>query len=47
VLVVAGGVTILATTWLFLMFRGGEVTGRQLSRSTLLYLLFAGASLIR
>lgn len=46
-LVLAGGVTIIATALLFFMFRGGEVTGKKLTRSSLLYLLFAGAVLIR
>ncbi len=46
-LVLAGCVTIVATGLLYLMFRGGEVTGKQLSRSSLLYLLFAGALLLR
>lgn len=46
-LVIAGCVTIVATALLFWMFRGGEVTGKQLSRSSLLYLLFAGALLLR
>jgi len=46
-LVLAGCVTIIATALLFLMFRGGEVNGKQLSRSSLLYLLFAGALFFR
>lgn len=46
-LVLAGGVTIVATLLLFFMFRGGVVTGRKLSQSSLLYLLFAGAVLLR
>lgn len=46
-LVLAGGVTIIATTLLFLMFRGGVVTGKQLSRFSLLYALFAGALFLR
>lgn len=46
-LVLAGGVTIIATALLFFMFRGGVVTGKQLSRSSLLYALFAGALFIR
>jgi cation:H+ antiporter len=46
-LILAGGVTIIATVLLFLMFRGGAVTGQKLSRSSLLYLLFAGALLLR
>ncbi len=46
-LVLAGGATITATALLFFMFRGGEVTGKKLTRSSLLYLLFAGAVLIR
>jgi cation:H+ antiporter len=46
-LILAGGVTIIATTLLFFMFRGGAVTGKQLSRSSLLYALFAGALLFR
>ena len=31
---------------LFLMFRGGRVTGKRLSWASLLYLLFAGALLL-
>jgi len=46
-LIIAGGVTIIATLLLYSMFRGGVVTGKKLSRSSLLYLLFAGALLIR
>jgi cation:H+ antiporter len=46
-LVLAGGVTTIATLLLYLMFRGGAVTGKKLSRSSLLYLLFAGALLLR
>jgi cation:H+ antiporter len=46
-LILAGGVTIIATALLFFMFRGGAVTGKKLSRSSLLYLLFAGALLLR
>jgi cation:H+ antiporter len=46
-LIVAGGVTALAVVALFLMFRGGRVTGKRLSWASLLYLLFAGALLLR
>jgi cation:H+ antiporter len=42
-LVLAGVVTALAVLALFLMFRGGRITGRRLSWASLLYLLFAGA----
>jgi len=42
-LVLAGVVTALAVLALFLMFRGGRITGRRLSWTSLLYLLFAGA----
>jgi cation:H+ antiporter len=45
--IVAGGVTALAVVALFLMFRGGRVTGKRLSWASLLYLLFAGALLLR
>jgi cation:H+ antiporter len=45
-LVLAGGVTALAIVMLFLMFRG-QVTGKRLSWSSLLYLLFAGTLLLR
>jgi cation:H+ antiporter len=46
-LILAGGVTTVAVVALFLMFRGGRVTGKQLSWSSLLYLLFAGLLLLR
>jgi cation:H+ antiporter len=46
-LVLAGGVTALAVVMLFLMFRGGRVTGKRLSWSSLLYLPFAGTLLLR
>lgn len=46
-LILAGGVTMIATLLLYLMFRAGAVTGQKLSRSSLLYLLFVGALLIR
>ena len=46
-LIVAAGVTALAVVALFLMFRGGRVTGKRLSWASLLYLLFAGAPLVR
>src|SRR5258708_316109 len=46
-LIVAAGVTALAVVALFLMFRGGRVTGKRLSWASLLYLLFAGALLVR
>ena len=42
-LILAGAVTVLAVLVLFLMFRGGRITGRRLSWASLLYLLFAGA----
>jgi len=42
-LILAGVVTALAVLALFLMFRGGRITGRRLSWTNLLYLLFAGA----
>jgi cation:H+ antiporter len=45
-LIIAGSVTTLAVVALFLMFRGGRVTGRRLSWASLLYLLFAGALLL-
>ncbi len=43
----AGGVTAIAVLALFFMFRGEKVTGKRLSWSSLLYLLFAGALLLR
>jgi cation:H+ antiporter len=46
-LILAGGVTALAIVALFLMFRGGRVTGKRLSWSSLLYLLFAGSLFLR
>jgi cation:H+ antiporter len=42
-LVLAGVVTALAVLALFLLFRGGRITGRRLSWASLLYLFFAGA----
>lgn len=45
--VLAGGITAIAVTVLFLMFRGGRVTGKQLSWSSVLYLVFAGLLLLR
>jgi cation:H+ antiporter len=45
-LIIAGSVTTLAVVALFLMFRGGRVTGRRLSWASLFYLLFAGALLL-
>lgn len=42
-LILAGAVTTLAVLLLFLLFRGGRITGRRLSLASLLYLLFAGA----
>ena len=45
--ILAGGVTAIAVAVLFLMFRGGRVTGQQLTWSSLLYLLFAGLLLLR
>lgn len=46
-LILAGGITILAVLALFFVFRGGAVTGRRLSWSSLWYLFFAGALLFR
>jgi hypothetical protein len=45
-LIIAGSVTTLAVVALFLMFRGGRVTGKRLSWASVLYLLFAGALLL-
>lgn len=45
--ILAGGITAIAVACLFLMFRGGNVTGKQLSWASLLYLLFAGLLLVR
>lgn len=42
-LILAGAVTAVAVLALFLLFRGGRITGRRLSLASLLYLLFAGA----
>ena len=42
-LVLAGAVTALAVLALFILCRGGRITGRRLSWASLLYLLFAGA----
>ena len=42
-LVVAGIVTMIAVVYLFLTFRTGVVTGRRLSLTALLYLVFAAA----
>ncbi len=46
-LIFAGCITAIAVVFLFLMFRGGRVTGRRLSWASLLYLLFAGSLLLR
>jgi cation:H+ antiporter len=43
----AAGITTIAVAALFLMFRGGRVTGKQLTWSSLLYLIFAGLLLLR
>jgi cation:H+ antiporter len=43
----AGFITAIAVAALFLMFRGGRVTGKQLSWASVLYLVFAGLLLIR
>jgi cation:H+ antiporter len=45
--VLAGGVTAIAVTFLYLMFRGGRVMGQQLTWSSLLYLIFAGLLFLR
>ena len=45
--ILAAGITAIAVTALFLMFRGGRVTGKQLTWSSLLYLIFAGLLLLR
>jgi cation:H+ antiporter len=42
-LILAGAVTAVAALALFLLFRGGRITGKRLSLASLLYLLFAGA----
>jgi cation:H+ antiporter len=42
-LILAGAVTMLAVLALFLLFRGGRITGKRLSLASLLYLMFAGA----
>jgi hypothetical protein len=36
-------VTAIAIVTLFVLFRGGRITGRRLSWASLLYLLFEGA----
>jgi cation:H+ antiporter len=41
-LILAGAVTTLAVLVLFVLFRGGRITGKRLSLATLLYLVFAG-----
>jgi len=46
-LMLAGGITIVAVLALFFAFRGGAITGRRLSWSSLWYLLFAGALMFR
>lgn len=46
-LILAGGVTAIAVLALFFMFRGERVTGKRLSWASLLYLLFAGALMLR
>ena len=45
--ILAGTITAIAVAALFLMFRGGRVTGKQLTWSSLLYLVFAGLLLLR
>ncbi len=45
--ILAGVVTAIAVACLYLMFRGGQVTGKQLSWASLLYLLFAGLLMAR
>ncbi len=45
--ILAGAITAIAVAVLFLMFRGGRVTGKQLTWSSLLYLVFAGLLLLR
>ncbi|HEY3919713.1 MAG TPA: hypothetical protein VGL83_18130 [Stellaceae bacterium] len=45
--ILAAGVTAIAVSALFLMFRGGHVTGTQLTWSSVLYLIFAGLLLLR
>ena len=46
-LIAAAAVTTIAVLTLFFMFRGERVTGRRLSWSSALYLLFVGALLLR
>ena len=45
--ILAGAITAIAVAALFLMFRGGKVTGKQLTWSSVLYLVFAGLLLLR
>jgi cation:H+ antiporter len=45
--ILAACITAIAVAALFFMFRGGRVTGKQLTWSSLLYLVFAGLLLIR
>lgn len=45
--ILAAGITAIAVMALFLMFRGGRVTGKQLTWSSVLYLIFAGLLLLR
>jgi cation:H+ antiporter len=45
--ILAACITAIAVAALFLMFRGGKVTGKQLTWSSLLYLVFAGLLLLR
>lgn len=42
-LILAGAMTTIAVLALFLLFRGGRITGKRLSLASLLYLVFAGA----
>jgi hypothetical protein len=44
---IAGGVTAITVLALFFMFRGERVTGKRLSWTSIFYLLFAGALLLR
>ncbi|MCW2317495.1 cation:H+ antiporter [Rhodoblastus acidophilus] len=46
-LILAASVTLLATAWLFLLFRRGKVGGAQLARSSLIYAVFAGALIFK
>jgi cation:H+ antiporter len=46
-LIFAGGITAITVLALFLMFRGGRVTGKRLSWASAFYLLFVGALLLR